>query len=167
MSSPVSFIELQATERPVIMNSTGKIWISRILKGIITLALIATAAMKIMHTPKEMVDTLMRIGIPESAIVPIAAVELTCLALYLIPRTTVLGAILLTGYFGGAIVAHIIGHESIFPVFFLGVMVWGGIYFRVDPLTSLIPLRREVTPSAGATQESGIPPRRSGAALRA
>src|SRR5579885_1325190 len=110
------------------MNSNMKLWITRILKGMITLALVTTATMKIAHVPRQMVDGIMHAGIPEGAVLPIALVELTCLALYLIPRTTVLGAVLLTGYFGGAIVVHIITHESIFPVFFLGMVVWGGIY---------------------------------------
>jgi hypothetical protein len=86
---------------------------------------------------------LTRAGIPESAIVPIAFLELACLALYLIPRTMVLGAVLLTGYFGGAIVVRIIGKESVFPLILIGLWIWGGVYFRVPALQSLLPLRRE------------------------
>ena len=99
------------------------VWASDVFTGIVTLALVATAAMKISHMPKEMVDGIIRAGIPESAVVPIALVELSCLALYLIPRTRVLGAVLLTGYFGGAIVVHIIGKESVFPLILLGLFV--------------------------------------------
>ena len=108
--------------------------------GLVSLALVASAAMKLGHIPK-MVDALVRTGIPEGAIVPIALLELGCLALYLIPRTMVLGAVLLTGYFGGAIVVHIIGKESVLPVFIIGMIVWGGIYFRVPALQALLPLR--------------------------
>ena len=120
-----------------------RVWASGVFTGIVTLALVATAAMKISHMPKEMVDGIIRAGIPESAVVPIALVELSCLALYLIPRTRVLGAVLLTGYFGDAIVVHIIGKESVFPLILLGLFVWGGIYFRVPALQALLPLRRE------------------------
>ena len=82
------------------MNSKFTLWMSRVFTGIITLSLIATATMKITHTPRMMVDGLIRAALPESAIIPIAILELTCLAVYLIPRTMVLGAVLLTGYFG-------------------------------------------------------------------
>jgi hypothetical protein len=125
------------------MNDKLKLWMSRILTGLITLALVATASMKIAHIPPQMVDGLARAGIPETAVVPIAVLELICLALYLIPQTMVLGAVLLTGYFGGAIVVHIIGGESVLPLIMIGLWVWGGIYFRVPALQALLPLRRE------------------------
>lgn len=123
------------------MNRNWKIWVSRVFAGVITLALVTTSSMKIAHAPK-MVEGLTHAGIPENAIVPIALLELVCLALYLMPRTMVLGAVLLTGYFGGAIVVHIVGGESIFPIIMIGVMAWGGIYFRVPGIESLMPLRR-------------------------
>jgi hypothetical protein len=125
------------------MSSRSKLWVSRVFTGIITLAFAATAAMKISHVPRGMVDGLIHAGIPESAVVPIALLELGCLALYLIPRTMVLGAVLLTGYFGGAMVVLIIGKESVFPLILIGVSIWGGIYFRVPALQSLLPLRKE------------------------
>ena len=137
--------------------------VSWIFTGIITLALTATAVMKIGHAPK-MVEGLTRAGIPESAIVPIALLELGCLALYLIPRTTVLGAVLLTGYFGGAIVVHIIGKESVFPVFVIGMIVWGGIYFRIPTLQALLPLR---TSSVDSRNVSEVRPRHNAAPSRA
>src|SRR5215470_14444272 len=125
-----------------IMNNNLKLWMSRILTGFITAALLATASMKIAHVPPQMVDGLKRAGIPENAVVPIAVLELICLALYLIPQTMVLGAVLLTGYFGGAIVVHIIGGESVLPLLMIGLWVWGGIYFRLPALQALLPLRR-------------------------
>ena len=138
------------------MTSSRRIWISRIMSGVITVALLATASMKLAHAPK-MVEAFTRTGLGEGAAVPIAIVELTCLALYLIPRTMILGAVLLTGYFGGAIVVHIISGESIFPVFMIGVWVWGGIYFRVPALQNLLPLRRNdartIAASALSTQQ--------------
>ena len=125
------------------MSSKSKLWVSRVFTGMITVALVATAAMKISHLPRMMVDGLTRVGIPQSAITPIALLELACLALHLIPRTMVLGAILLTGYFGGAILVHIIGKESVFPLILLGLLVWGGVYFRVPALQSLASPQRD------------------------
>jgi hypothetical protein len=126
------------------MNNNAKTWMSRIFAGLITLAVTFSAVAKVAHVPK-MVDGIMRTGIPADAIVPIAVVELACLTLYLIPRTMVLGAVLLTGYFGGAIVVHIIGKESIFPLILIGVLVWGGIYFRVPALQRLLPFSKKDT----------------------
>jgi len=123
------------------MNNNLKLWASRLQAGVITAALLATASMKIAHFPPQMVDGLARAGIPHNAVAPIAVLELFCLALYLIPQTMVLGAVLLTGYFGGAIVVHIIGGQSVLPLLMIGLWVWGGIYFRVPALQSLLPLR--------------------------
>jgi DoxX-like family len=120
------------------MNTNLKLWISRSLTGIITLAIVATAVLKLAQAA-QMVDGLKKVGIPDGAVAPIAILELACLAVYLIPRTMVLGAVLLTGYFGGAIVVHIIGGESVLPLIVLGIWVWGGIYFRVAGLSSLLP----------------------------
>jgi hypothetical protein len=125
------------------MINNLKLWVSRFLAGLVTAALLATASMKIAHVPPQMVDGLTRAGIPENAVVPIALLELICLALYLIPQTMVLGALLLTGYFGGAIVVHIISGESVLPLLMIGLWVWGGIYFRVPAIQALLPLRRE------------------------
>lgn len=114
-------------------------WASRIMTGFATLALAGSAAAKIAHVP-HMVDGLTKAGIPAAAIVPIALLELACLALYLIPQTTVLGMLLLTGYFGGATATHLIGGESIFPPLIVGLIIWGGAYFRSTELKDLIPL---------------------------
>ena len=133
----------------------AKVWGSRIFAAIITLALVATASMKLAHAPK-MIEGLTRAGIPTDAVVPIAVLELICLALYLAPRTMVLGALMLTGYFGGAIVVHLITGESVFPVVILGVVVWAGIYFRVPGLASLLPLRRSPQQVEGAGESAAV-----------
>ena len=134
--------EPHGKERTETLSNKWKLRVSRILTGIITILLTATATMKISHVPKGMVNGLTHAGLPENAIIPIAVLELCCLALYLIPGTMVLGAVLLTGYFGGAIVVHIIDRESIFPLILIGLWVWGGIYFRVPTLQTLLPLRK-------------------------
>jgi hypothetical protein len=84
------------------------------------------------------------LGYPESLALGIGVLELVCIVLYLIPRTSVLGAILLTGYLGGAIASHVrIGSElfSILLPIIVGVMLWGGLFLRDDRLRTLLPLR--------------------------
>ncbi len=119
--------------------SNKTIWAGRILTGVVTLALVGSAITKIAGVPK-VVDGLTRAGIPASAIVPIAALELTCLALYLFPRTAVLGAFLITGFLGGATLTHVIGSESVFPPLLIGLLGLAGAYFRIPELRSLLPL---------------------------
>jgi len=82
-------------------------------------------------------------GYPVSTLVPIGVLELTCVVIYLIPRTAVLGAILMTGYLGGAVATHtrILDPSGIAP-FVLGVLAWGGLYLREDRLKALIPFRK-------------------------
>lgn len=86
-----------------------------------------------------------RIGWPESALNLLAFLQLGCIVLFLIPRTSVLGAILLTGYLGGAVATHLRVHDplfdTLFPVIF-GVLVWGGLYWRDPRLGALIPLTK-------------------------
>jgi hypothetical protein len=81
-------------------------------------------------------------GYPAGVALPLFIVELVCVLLYAIPRTAVLGAILLTGYLGGAVATHVrVGEPWFLPVIF-GVLVWLGIYLREPRLRELAPLRR-------------------------
>lgn len=125
-----------------------------ILTGIVTVVLLGSAIAKIVGAP-QMVEGLTHAGIPHDAIVPIAVLELSCLALYLFPRSAVLGAILLTGYFGGAIVTHIIGPENFIPPLVIALWIWGGVYFRVDELRDLLPLRKSPSKPALSAGEIG------------
>lgn len=88
-----------------------------------------------------MVEGFATFGYPQKLLLPIAIAEILCTVLYLFPRTAVLGAILLTGYLGGATATHVrVGEQFVAPVF-LGVMLWGGLYFRDSRLRALLPLR--------------------------
>jgi hypothetical protein len=85
------------------------------------------------------------LGYPASTVLTIGLIELVCLALYLIPRTSVLGALVLTGYLGGAIATHVrIGSplptHTLFPIY-VALMVWGGLYLRESRLRELLPFR--------------------------
>lgn len=83
-------------------------------------------------------------GYAESVIVPLGAVLTVCTLLYLIPPTAILGAILLTGYLGGAMDAHVRAGDDLFKILFpviFGCLLWGGLYLREPRLRSLIPRR--------------------------
>jgi len=81
------------------------------------------------------------LGLPESLILPLAILEISCVVIYLIPATSILGAILLTGYIGGAICTHWRVGDPFFIQIALGVVVWLGLYLRENRLKALIPLR--------------------------
>jgi hypothetical protein len=96
--------------------------------------------------PSFVVESLKQIDLPIDLSVTIGAVELVCVILYAIPRTSVFGAILQTGYLGGAVAILARHHESLFnhtlfPVY-VGILLWGGIYLRDDRVRALIPFRK-------------------------
>jgi hypothetical protein len=96
---------------------------------------------KVMHTA-SMVTFMTRFGVPENQIFKIGVVELACVIIYLIPQTSVLGAILMAAYMGGATATVIrAGHPGFGPVV-LGVFTWLGLYLREPRLRALIPLRK-------------------------
>jgi len=83
-----------------------------------------------------------RFGYPQQTLVPIGILEITCVVLYSIPRTAVLGAILTTAYLGGAVATHVRVQDPFFPPIVFGILVWVGLYLRDDRIRSLLPLRR-------------------------
>ena len=123
--------------------SKGALWGGRIASALPVLMLLFSASGKFMQPPPVM-EGFVRLGYAESLALGLGILELACTAVYLIPRTSVLGAILLTGYLGGATATHVrIGDPVsmfIIPVI-LGVLVWGGLYLRDPRLRALIPLR--------------------------
>jgi len=119
--------------------SKKQVWTGRIFTGFVTMAMLGSGIAK-MAGAAVMVDGLTRAGIPSSAILPIAVLELTCLVLYLVPRTKLLGLLLLTGYFGGAVVTHIIGRENFFPPLLIGFVGWVGAYLQTPALWRLFPV---------------------------
>ena len=118
------------------------LWTARIMQGLTTLFLIMDGGMKLWKPP-FVVEATKQIGFHESAIVPIGAVLLTCTILYVIPRTAVLGAVLLTGYLGGAVAANVIAgtplSNLLFPVIF-GALAWSALWLRNDRLRQLVPV---------------------------
>ena len=107
------------------------------------LVLLMSAVMKFAQPP-PVVEGLKHLGLPESLAISLGILELLCTVLYVIPRTAVLGAILLTGYLGGAIVSHLRVGDAFVGPFIFGVLIWGGLYLRDRRLRALIPLRRSL-----------------------
>ncbi len=129
--------------------SRRNVWASRIVGGLPALFLLLDGAMKLVK-PAVVVDATVKLGYPESTIIPIGLVLIVCTILYLIPPTAVLGAILLTGYLGGAIATHVRVGESLFSIIFpviFGVMLWLALYLNDPRLRALLPLRSRIAQS--------------------
>ena len=125
--------------------SNGRLWGGRIMSWLPALFLLIDGVMKLFK-PAVVVEATVKLGYAENTILPIGIVLTVCTILYLIPRTAVLGAILLTGYLGGAVATHVRVGEGLFPVSFpiiFGVLLWGGLYLRNNRLRSLIPINQE------------------------
>ena len=123
--------------------SKKMLWAGLVLGGLPALFLLFDGIMKLVK-PEPVVKATVELGYPESVILGLGIVLLACTVLYLIPRTAVLGAILLTGYLGGAVATHVRVEEGLFPIAFpvvFGALLWGGLYLRDERLRSLIPWR--------------------------
>jgi hypothetical protein len=125
-------------------NSKAMIWMGRILSTLVILFLLFDAIGKFAK-PAPVADAFTRLGIPIALSSSIALLLLVCTILYAIPRTAVLGATLLIGYFGGAVAIHMRAgspvFETIFPVIF-GIFTWAGLYVRDCSLRKVFPFRR-------------------------
>ena len=116
------------------------VWTGRVISALASLLFLFSAFMKLKGGP-ELSKGMAHLGLPESLVVPLAILEITCVVIYLIPMTSVLGAILLTGYIGGAICTHLRVGDPYYVQIMLGILIWLGIYLREDRLKALIPLR--------------------------
>jgi hypothetical protein len=117
------------------------IWIGRVVSAIPVLLMLFSAAMKFAK-PAPVVQGMVRFGYPESQLFLLGVLESLSCVVYLIPRTAILGAILMTGYLGGATASNLrIGDPSYILTAILGVFVWGGLFLRDSRVRALIPLR--------------------------
>jgi hypothetical protein len=124
-------------------ESKAMLWTGRVLSALPALFLVFDGAMKLVQ-PEPVVKATVGLGFPVSVLTGLGIVLLTCTLLYLLPRTAVLGAILLTGYLGGAVASHVRVGEGWFPTLFpaiFGALLWGGLYLRDSRLRQLLPLR--------------------------
>ena len=119
-------------------------WAGRITSAIPILFLLADGVAKLFK-PAPVVEATIQLGYSESVIVGLGVVLTACTVVYLIPRTAVLGAILLTGYLGGAVATYVRVGDTLFTILFpmiVGALIWGGLYLRDSRLRGLVPLRR-------------------------
>jgi ABC-type transport system involved in cytochrome c biogenesis permease component len=105
------------------------------------LFLLMDSVMKLVK-PEFVVKATVQLGFPEGVILPLGIILLVCVILYIVPRTAVLGAILLTGYLGGAVATHVRAGDPLFshilfPVY-VAILIWGGLYLRDERLRALI-----------------------------
>jgi len=122
--------------------SQKALWAGWILSTLPALFLLFDGGMKLFK-PEFVVKATVQLGYPERVIVPLGIVLTGCTVLYLIPRTAVLGAILLTGYLGGAVATHVRVSAGLFEITFpviFGTLLWGGLFLRERRLHDLIPL---------------------------
>src|SRR6266498_2273419 len=117
------------------MNENKRIWAGRIISALPAMFLLMDGVMKLVK-PALVVEATVRLGYPESVILGLGIVLTVCTILYVIPATSVLGAILLTGYLGGAAATHVRVGGGLFPIVFpiAFVLIWLGLYLRNERL---------------------------------
>ena len=133
------------TATDIVTPSKSRLWTGRILSILAILFLLFDGIMKLVR-PLPVTQAMAQLGFPQQLSVPIGIILLLCTALYAIPSTSVLGAVLLTGYLGGAVVSQLrIGASlfgsTLFPIYF-AVLLWAGIYLREPRLRAFIPVRK-------------------------
>lgn len=117
------------------------VWVGRVLSFFGALPFVPSAAMKLVRHP-EVIKGMAHLQLPESMTMPLGILELSCVVVYAVPQTAVLGAILLSGYIGGAMLTHLRIGEPVWMHVVLGLLVWLGLYLREPRLRDLLPLRK-------------------------
>ena len=135
-------MESSAQSAPV---SNKRLWAGRIMSALPVLFLLFDGVIHIMRIP-PVVEGFAKLGYSISLAIPLGIIEIVCIVLYVIPRTSVLGAVLLTGYLGGAVATNLrtgapLFSNVLFPVY-VGVLLWGGLYLRDNALRAVFPVRR-------------------------
>ena len=134
---------LQSAHAPAPVGKAA-LWTGRVIRTLPALFLLLDAAVKLVK-PGFVVEATGDLGFPESVIVPLGIVLASCAILYLIPRTAALGAILLTGYLGGAIASHVRHEDGWLPLVFcvvFGALLWSGLLLRDARLRAVLPWNR-------------------------
>ncbi len=142
--SPLFHVNNKAETSGEVPRTSGVVWTGRVLTGLSALFLVFDAVGKIM-LPKQVLDASSRLGFPLSLIPGVGILLLLITIVYVIPRTAVLGAVLITGFLGGAMAIQMRAgsptFELLFPLIF-ALVVWGGVYLRECRLHRILPLRR-------------------------
>ncbi|PYV53852.1 MAG: hypothetical protein DMG98_19835 [Acidobacteria bacterium] len=141
----MSAIQTFGLSIPAPSESTARRWTGRILTGLVVLFLLFDGITKVVKE-RHVLQAAADLGYSANVIAGIGVLLLACVAVYVTPRSAVLGAVLLTGYLGGAVDANVrAGHplfECIFPVIF-GILVWAGLFLREPRLGVLMPVRKQ------------------------
>ena len=132
------------TATDIAAPSKSRLWTGRILSTLTILFLLFDGIMKLVR-PLPVTQAMTQLGFPQNLSVPIGIILLLCTALYAIPSTSVLGAVLLTGYLGGAVVSQLrIGASlfgsTLFPIYF-AVLMWASVYLLEPRLRAVFPIR--------------------------
>jgi hypothetical protein len=128
-------------ETPTAPTPKWMFWTGCVLSALPVLMLLMSATFKFLQPP-QVTEGMAKFGYPESVLLPLGVVELTATVLYVIPQTSVLGAIILTGYLGGATATHVRVGDAFYMPIILGVLLWLGLYFRDARIRALVPWRR-------------------------
>jgi hypothetical protein len=122
------------------MAASKTVWVGRVISILASLLFLLSAFFKLKDGP-QVTQGMAHLGLAAPLLLPLAILEISCVVIYLIPATSVLGAILLAGYIGGAICTHMRVGDPFYVQIALGIFVWLGVYLREDRLKALIPLR--------------------------
>jgi hypothetical protein len=138
---------MQSASQAVGVSKTS-LWAGRIISALVVLFMVFDGVIKVLRLTPAVEGTL-SLGYPVSVVFPLGIVVLACVLLYVIPQSSVLGAILLTAYLGGAVATHVrvdnpLFSHVLFPTY-VGVLAWLGLFLRDERLRDLIPLRRSAT----------------------
>lgn len=131
-----------ATDAPAASTKPWMLWTGRVMSAIPVLMLLVSGIMKLVQPANFVEQFVNDLGFSQGLLLPIGVLELCCVVLYLVPRTAVLGALLVGCYLAAAFVTHVrIGEASAVMPVLLGVMAWGGLWLREPRLRALLPLR--------------------------
>jgi len=125
-----------------VVTSKKAMWTGRVLSGLAVLFLIFDASIKVLRSPFA-VEATTQLGYPESVVVTLGLIQIACLIVYLIPNTSVLGAILWTGYLGGAVATHMRAQSPLFthtlvPIY-VAALLWLGLWLRDNRVRAVLP----------------------------
>ena len=139
-SAAASFDQAAGPATPT-RNSRAGLWAGRVLSGLVITFLAFDAAMKLLQVEPAVKGTA-ELGYPVHTLFGIGLVELLCVIAYVVPRTSLFGAVLLTGYLGGAIATHVrLGNplfsHVLFPIY-VAALIWGGLYLRDAALRAFL-----------------------------
>ena len=128
------------------MRNMKLVWTGRVISWLITLPFVFSAVSKLFYEKMfpEMPEQMAKMGLPMEILKPVAILEIMCIVMYSVPVTSVLGAVLFTGYLGGAILTHIRIGDPVFTHVIFGLLIWLGIYLRDPRLHDVLPFRKKV-----------------------